>query len=221
MFYRDRKIAEEFGKISWSQEGEDVVLCELIGNRTSGFYVDIGAHHPFRFSNTQFFYNKGWRGINIEPTPGAIIEFERYRREDINLQIGIGVSKNPIDFFCMTDPALNTFNRERALALESSTTYKIDKTVSIPVFELKEILSKYCHGRKIDFLTMDVESKEEEVLLSNDWESYRPEYLMIEILNFDPENPGKSKIHEYLRAQGYSLVAYTGRTIFYKNGRGI
>ncbi|MCD7914177.1 MAG: hypothetical protein LUG96_02180 [Tannerellaceae bacterium] len=69
-----------YGSTSYSQEGEDIVLNFLFENKEGykGFYVDIGTHHPFRFSNTAYFYKQGWQGINIEPTPGAIEVFNRF-----------------------------------------------------------------------------------------------------------------------------------------------
>ena len=64
---------------SYSQEGEDLVLRRYLEGRTSGFYVDVGAHDPKRFSNTHLFYERGWRGINIEPSPAAMKNFMRDR----------------------------------------------------------------------------------------------------------------------------------------------
>jgi hypothetical protein len=75
---------------SYSQDGEDMVLKVFFyenKRKYEGFYIDVGAHHPFRFSNTAFFYQKGWRGINIEPTPDLIKKFKRYRKRDINLNV--------------------------------------------------------------------------------------------------------------------------------------
>ena len=74
---------------SYSQEGEDMVLYRIFEKQKSGFYVDIGAYHPKRFSNTYFFYKRGWRGINIEPNPEAIKLFKKYRVGDINLEMGV------------------------------------------------------------------------------------------------------------------------------------
>ena len=74
---------------SYSQEGEDMVLERIFAGKKGGFYVDVGAHHPRRFSNTYFFYRKGWKGINIEPNPEAIHAFQSDRKRDTNLQCGI------------------------------------------------------------------------------------------------------------------------------------
>ena len=76
---------------SYSQEGEDMVLRSFFEGKKNykGFYIDVGAHHPYRYSNTLYFYKKGWCGINIEPTPGAIKTFNFFRRRYININFGI------------------------------------------------------------------------------------------------------------------------------------
>ena len=61
--------------MSYSQQGEDMILKSLFQDHQSGFYVDVGAHHPSRFSNTYFFYLRGWRGINIDAMPGSMAAF--------------------------------------------------------------------------------------------------------------------------------------------------
>jgi len=81
---------------SYSQDGEDMLLRPLLMESVpdyKGFFVDIGAHHPFRFSNTMHFYELGWHGINVEPTPAAIALFNQYRSNDINLNVGIGAEQ--------------------------------------------------------------------------------------------------------------------------------
>ena len=62
-----------FGSLCYSQEGEDMILGKIFSGQKHGFYVDVGAHHPLRFSNTYLFYLKGWRGINIDAMPGSMV----------------------------------------------------------------------------------------------------------------------------------------------------
>ncbi len=73
---------------SFAQFGDDIIIEKLLGKR-KGFYIDIGANHPDRFSNTKRFYVNGWRGINIEPNPISYNKFLK-RKKDVNLNIGIG-----------------------------------------------------------------------------------------------------------------------------------
>ena len=90
-----------YRKISYSQDGEDMMLQTYYETKKhyKGFYVDVGAHHPYRFSNTNYFYKKGWRGINIEPTPTLYPAFLRHRRRDINLNVGVSDHSTSIPFY--------------------------------------------------------------------------------------------------------------------------
>jgi FkbM family methyltransferase len=79
------RAIDPWARLSYAQEGEDVLLDRLLAKQTDGFYVDVGAHHPKRFSNTHYFYMRGWSGINIEPNPVVVGSFRQMRRRDINL----------------------------------------------------------------------------------------------------------------------------------------
>jgi hypothetical protein len=76
--------------ISHAQQAEDLHIQRYFGTRGHGFYVDIGADHPFQYSNTQLFYSRGWRGINIEPNPDQFVFFPQYRPQDTNLNLAVG-----------------------------------------------------------------------------------------------------------------------------------
>ena len=80
---------ESSGTRIYSQEGEDILIERMIGKKKKGFYIDIGAHHPYRFSNTYYFYKQGWSGINIEPNVEHFRYFLKHRKRDINLNKGL------------------------------------------------------------------------------------------------------------------------------------
>lgn len=82
---------------SYAQEGEDLLLRRIFEHKHNGFYVDIGAHHPFRFSNTYLLYKRGWRGINVDAMPGSIKLFAKFRPRDVNLECGVGLGGGAID----------------------------------------------------------------------------------------------------------------------------
>ena len=81
-----RKDPNMLPNICYSQNGEDLILNRFLENKKNGFYIDIGAHHPIRFSNTYLFYKKGWRGINIDAMPGSMDLFNKIRSRDINIE---------------------------------------------------------------------------------------------------------------------------------------
>ena len=211
LFFRHKK--------SYSQDGEDVVLASFYEGRkhVKGFFIDVGAHHPVRFSNTWMFYKRGWRGINIDPTPGSMFSFKLLRRRDINLEIGIGPKLSKLTFFCFNEPALNTFDEKLAQERNSGNPYRIIRTVDVPVEPLGSVLDKYLTpDQKIDFLTIDVEGLDLEVLKSNDWSKYRPEFILVEDLDFKPEEPKQSAMYHFLKTQKYEIIASLKRTIIYR-----
>jgi FkbM family methyltransferase len=206
-------------KRSYSQDGEDVVLSSFFETRRRyrGFFVDVGAHHPVRFSNTCLFYKNGWRGINIDPTPGSMRPFKVLRKKDINIEMGIGPTVTEMNFYCFNEPALNTFDDQLAQIRSQISSYKIINTIMIPVKPLKMILDEYLPiNTKIDFLTIDVEGLDLEVLKSNDWSKYKPEFILVEDVDFQIENPTKSDIFCFLKKEGYKIVASLKRTIIYR-----
>jgi FkbM family methyltransferase len=204
------------GMWSYAQEGEDIILLRFLSGRTKGFYVDIGAHHPITFSNTYAFYCLGWRGINVDAQPGSMREFSRHRPEDINLELAVGNTRTGLTYFQFAEAALNTFSRERAAACEKHG-YPIIGMVQLETVTLAEILDKYLPaGREIDFLTIDVEGLDLEVVQSNNWDKYRPRIVLVEEHGLrDLDNAGQSEIIDYLKSQGYSLKAKTFNTLFF------
>ena len=103
-----------FSLKSYSQEGEDMILRRLFEKQKTGFYVDVGAHHPKRFSNTFFFYKKGWSGINIDAMPNSMRLFNEIRPRDTNLEIPISDKKQKLKYYMFNEPALNGFSKELA-----------------------------------------------------------------------------------------------------------
>ncbi len=130
-----------WGRKSYSQEGEDLIVERMVSKR-SGFYVDVGCHHPFRFSNTYLFYKKGWSGINIDANPKSMKLFNRRRSRDINLEVRIAKKNGLLTYYQFNEPALNTFNEQEA-QLKNAQPYHIVKTVQVPVKKLGDILQEY------------------------------------------------------------------------------
>lgn len=209
------------GHPSYSQEGEDrvlsVLLFKLHGSRhvNDGFYVDVGAHHPHRFSNTCLFYKRGWHGINIDAMPGSMSVFKRRRPRDINLEFGVGRNVEMLRFFVFNEPALNTFNESLAKA-RCNRGWHLKYTIEVPVLPLSEILKKNIpKGQKIDFFSVDVEGLDLEVLQSNDWQEYRPMVVLVETLGLEFKNLASDPVTEYLRSVGYSVYLKTVNTTFF------
>lgn len=195
---------------SYSQEGEDIVLARLFGDRTEpGYFVDVGAHHPMRYSNTYLLYKRGWCGINIDATPGAMAPFNALRPRDINLECLVSADRATHTYYMFNEPALNTLSK--ALADERTRLhpqYKIIGTAPLVSRPLSDLLDEHLPpGQTIDLLTVDVEGADLDVLRSNDWTRYHPSAVVAELLDTDLAALESHEIAIFLRAQGYRPLA--------------
>lgn len=210
-------ISERF-PLSYSQEGEDMILDRFLDFPQEGFFVDVGAHHPKRFSNTYSFYKRGWRGVNIDPAPGVKEMFEKLRPEDISLSVAISNIEGKRDYYLFDEPALNTFSPSLAEEYQREG-YKVKEVRPVDMKKLSNLLEE-CHiDKPIDFMSIDVEDYELPVLQSNDWNRFRPRVLLVEILNFDLNRPKEYPVHFFLLNEGYELFAKSYNTLFYKDTR--
>ena len=217
LFFVSFPICDLWVQKSWSQEGEDMLLRRIFGKKI-GFYVDVGAHHPLRFSNTHFFYRKGWRGINIDAMPGSMQAFKKLRPRDINLELGVSNHNINLDYYIFNDTALNSFsvkNFERIILSENN--YHLKKVIKIKTKKLSEILDEYLKDRKIDFLNLDVEGLDLDVLQSNDWAQYRPTFILVEAQSSSLHNIDQNKIVQFMKQSGYNIYAKQVNTVFFKD----
>ncbi|QWE04795.1 FkbM family methyltransferase [Polynucleobacter sp. JS-JIR-II-50] len=201
----------------YGQSGEDLVLDRLLNGKRMGFYIDVGAHHPTRFSNTYLFYKKGWSGINIDANPKSMELFNRRRSRDINIEVGIAKKNGLLTYYQFNEPALNTFNEEEA-QLKNTQPYHLVKTVQVPVKKLGDILREYLPPHQmIDFLTIDVEGFEMQVLESNYWDSFRPMYILVEILRSSLSQINSEELVIYLSTLNYAPVCKIYDTMIFKS----
>jgi FkbM family methyltransferase len=207
----------QHGHISYSQEGEDMVLKRIFGNISKGCYVDIGAHHPSLFSNTNYFYQKGWRGINVEPMAKSKALFDAERPNDTNLELLVSENEGPVKFYLFEPSLMNTMSEKKAEENKKFDWCRLKETVLIPSVPLGKLLDKYLPAEtKINFMSIDVEGEELSVLKSNNWEKYRPEVLLVEFIDISIEAIMETEINKFLSIHSYNFFAKTGNTVFYK-----
>lgn len=201
-------------QLTYSGEGEDLIVERLVKHLSKGTYVDIGCYHPKVGSNTFKLFKKGWTGINIDPNPNTIRLFNQFRPKDINLNIGISKSNQMLTYFEFTESAVSTFSEEfYKLRVEQGAEF-IGKT-SISTTTLADVFDQYLNGRNIDVLDIDTEGTDVEVLMSNNWDKYKPTVILVEDQEEHIDNFNDLPTYQYLHPKGYQLVAKTISTAIY------
>ncbi|MEP6852827.1 MAG: FkbM family methyltransferase [bacterium] len=194
--------------ISYAQNAEDVVLARAFGDRADGFYVDVGANEPTHDSVTRHFYDRGWTGINIEPQAGCFEALQRQRPRDTNLNVGVGSAPGRLTLYVVpAAQAMSTFSAEQAERLHAMG-YKTTTRV-VEVRTLSEVFAEHVGDRTVDFLKVDVEGLEEDVLGGFDWARWRPRAVVVESF------PDVSSWEEKLRAAGYERTLWDGINLFF------
>jgi FkbM family methyltransferase len=211
------KFIERFlirdGKVSYSQSGEDMLVDFIF--RTvkinSPSYLDIGAYHPIRLSNTYRFYKRGCQGVCVEPDPDLYKQLKRKRPRDTCINVGIGTTqKKAANFYVMTSRTLNTFSREEAERYQGFGTQRIVKTIQVPLIPINDIVKQYFDPYP-HFISLDVEGVESDIVKSFDFSSYRPLVFCVETITYAEDNSGQklSCILDYMHENGYMTFADT------------
>ncbi|WP_431080575.1 FkbM family methyltransferase [Pseudomonas thivervalensis] len=164
--------------ISYAQNFEDIRLWRALQSVENGFYLDVGANHPTDDSVTRAFYERGWRGINIEPVPAYYDALCRQRPHDINLQCVAGENADSLTFYTIADTGLSTV--EASIAQQHRDAGMDVRNQTVQSRTLASICEQYAQDRPIHFLKIDVEGHEETVLRGMDFTRWRPWIILIE-----------------------------------------
>ena len=197
---------------AFAQCGEDMIMDHVFNSLgiKQPSYIDVGAYSPFRFSNTAYFYKRGSQGINIEANPDLYRHFPISRPRDINLNIGIGPKAGKLDFYIVNPPTLSTFSKSEAKRYEKEGA-SIAQVVPVKVETFKTVLDKYAGGKMPDFLSIDAEGVDYDILTSIDFAKSRPLIICIETISYSRTGNGvkDTKLINYLTTRGYLLYADT------------
>lgn len=205
---------------SYSQEGEDLVLLRLFddASQRNGFYIDVGAHHPARFSNTRLFYDLGWTGISIDPRPGFADEFLLERPNDIAIEAAVALTPDELTYYMFDESALNGFDQRLSDDRNANTSYNIIDQRPVQVRRLDSLLEQHVSANQsIDFMSIDVEGFDYEVVQSNDWNRFRPRFVLVEIFGHGLEDVLASESARFLAAHHYQAISRTRHTVFFED----
>jgi len=198
--------------ISYAQNLEDVLLARALAGVDRGFYIDVGAFDPEIDSVTRHFYDAGWRGINIEPVAAQHALFARARVRDINLNVALGRTGGALTFHDFSPLGVSTL--DPVVAGEMRARGFAGREVTVPVITLAQVCRDH-DVRKIDFLKIDVEGYETEVLAGHDWDFVRPRILLVEATRPMSTAPSYAAWEPMLLRQGYQFAWFDGLNRFY------
>lgn len=196
--------------ISYAQNAEDVLLNRAFAGRNQGFYIDVGAHDPIHNSVTKHFSLLGWTGINIEPEQGTDLfgRLQSDRPRDTNLNLGLSDHEGTLTFYqTLSAPGWSTFSPAQGAEMARWGFEFVER--SIPVTTLARICEQHVPpGQVIDFLKVDAESHEREVIEGGDWARWRPVVVLV-------EDNGTHVWEPLLRGVDYLFAAFDGINRYY------
>ena len=198
--YRNKKPSIHYGEF-----GEDIFINRIFKYIKIGRYVDVGCYHPFKGSLTAQLYKKGWNGINIDLSKSSIDLFNIVRKKDINLNLAIS------DFDGETNYYENSpINQQNSLIKDNDN----QKKIKIQCKRLSSILLEN-HYNSFEYLNIDVEGSEQNVINGIDLGKYRPILITIENNNLHLKDYIDSEIYNILIKNNYTFINKTGVTNFF------
>ena len=201
--------------IKYNEDKYTSFLINYYKNKDSGFYIDVGSYHPIRLSNTNFLYKKGWNGINIDISKKSIDLFNIARKRDVNLNIGAG-NKNQIStgYFQKDLFFANTLNYKHSKKILNNVIKK-----KIKIFTLDTVIKKYAKNKKINFLDIDCEGNDFNVLKGLNLKENKIELISIEMHNYNNKLRQQGlHILQIMKKNNYKKIfgKYPGTLIFKK-----
>ena len=200
--------------VSYAQNHEDVLLDRAFPRGRPGFYIDVGANEPVRNSVTRHFYELGWHGINVEPGtyPFGLLAAERER--DVNLNVAVSDAEGELTLYELPPDVSggSTLSDANAARHRESGHPAAERTVA--TLTLARICERHADAT-IDFLSVDVEGHEREVLAGGDWEKWRPRIVVVEATEPTTTIPTHEKWEGILLGAGYLFVAFDGLNRYY------
>ncbi len=200
------------GIVSYAQNFEDVMLWRALGDRPEGFWIDVGAADPDFFSVTRAFSERGWRGINIEPTEAPFARLQAARPNEVNLNVALGAKPGRLTFYQCEDATLSSL--DATVAARNRANGRAVRERMIEVTTLAEVCRQHAPS-DIHFLKIDVEGAEAQVLAGANFEEFRPWIVVVEATLPMSQIDASTAWEPALLAARYRLAWFDGLNRFY------
>jgi len=197
---------------SYAQNFEDVILWRALKEVENGFYIDIGAQEPVYDSVSLAFYERGWRGVHVEPASTFAHALREARPDETVIEAVVGREYGQSQFYEIPQTGLSTGDHDLATRHAAEGFTVVPKTVvSIP---LAKILETY-RDREIHWLKIDVEGQEAAVIDSWHPSTVRPWIVVVEATVPLSQTPSFESWEPALLELGYDFAYFDGLNRFY------
>jgi len=206
---------------TFSEHGEDILIHRLLLWRERGFYLDCGAYHPRSMSMTARLRLFGWRGVNVDIDSTVVEGLQQDIPGDISVCAALDEADGvEVDFFKYEDAVLNTILPAQHAHLqriersnELFTSFVSSERVRTT--SLRSLIRQHASGEKIDFVNLDLEGVELNVLRGFPWEEHTPSVFSIEIHGLDTSRFCENDIVQFMVDHGYRLQSYVFHTAIF------
>ena len=187
-------------RLAYSHWGVDLIITKLLNSKNKGIYIDVGCHHPFLNNHSYLLYKSGWEGINIDIDYNSIDMFNFFRKSDVNIQTAVTDHKGEVDlFFYHNRAAKNTISKE--FGSDAKEQKKINSDTLNNIIEN----SKFKNS-KIDFVSIDVEGNEMNVLNGFDLKKYKPKLILLEFILPNKKEFYEKDLNEITNSEVYNFL---------------
>ena len=187
-------------RLAYSHWGIDLIITKLLNSKNKGIYIDVGCHHPFLNNHSYLLYKSGWEGINIDIDYNSIDMFNFFRKSDVNIQTAVTDHKGEVDlFFYHNRAAKNTISKE--FGSDAKEQKKINSDTLNNIIEN----SKFKNS-KIDFVSIDVEGNEMNVLNGFNLKKYKPKLILLEFILPNKKEFYEKDINEITNSEVYKFL---------------
>jgi FkbM family methyltransferase len=207
------RVGDGTSAMTYSQFGEDRLLPLFLDSKRSGFYVDVGANHPTKCSNTFWLYKRGWTGITVEPNPALSKLHRQVRPRDIQVRELVSDSETDLEFVEFANPLFSSASQEHVETWKDASAIVSRRQVKPQ--SLTKILEGQACPASFDLLCIDAEGSDLSVLRSLDWSKYHPGIVVVEMADFIPN--GRHPILTFMEAHDYTLKAFDGYNGYFQH----